>query len=460
MNRFLLLALLFVLCVACHHADVPLDAAGVVEGDLSTILKRGELRVVMLEGTSDYFIEENEAYGHAYAMVNHLADYLGVRLRVIPANNEQQVQTLLTSGKADMAACYLPCSHRNRALFDFAENLVLTQPMLVQRAGQQQIQAPIDLIGKTVTVHRGSKYYRRLQQLNYELGGGIMIADAPSTLSVEELVYEVAKGDLEYTIADADVLDICRYYVRNIDASVALGVAMPKAWAVRKGAHHFIDTLSCWRNDKTNASFFRRMRRYAGHRAYFENLVDPIAMFAVPQGHVSPYDSIFKECARQLGWDWRLLAALAWTESHFNPKAMSYMGAVGIMQLMPSTARKYGLDSNTIIQPEPNIRAGVAYLKRLSTFFDAVSNIEERAKFVIAAYNAGCGHVLDAMALAEKYGADPYVWSGSVDKFLQLKSDPLYYNDSICRYGYFRANHTMLHVNNVYKTYVRFKGHR
>lgn len=140
-----------------------------------------------------------------------------------------------------------------------------------------------------------------------------------------------------------------------------------------------------------------------------------------------PYARIFQEQAPMLGWDWHLLASVAWHESHFNPRAHSYAGACGVMQLMPKTARKYGLDSETIWDPQANIEAGVQYLILLEDKWSFITTESERTKFVLASYNAGHGSVFKARRLAKEAGANPYRWD-EVEPYMNQRVTKHYVN--------------------------------
>ena len=128
------------------------------------------------------------------------------------------------------------------------------------------------------------------------------------------------------------------------------------------------------------------------------------------------------------------------------------------MQIMPSTARAFGLDANRIANPDANIATAVKILKSLNKSLEKyVPNKEERLKFIVAAYNSGIAHVYDAIALATKYGKDPQIWDGNVAETILMKSKPEYYNDPVCKYGYFRGRQTVTYVSQVMKFYERCK---
>lgn len=166
-----------------------------------------------------------------------------------------------------------------------------------------------------------------------------------------------------------------------------------------------------------------------------------------------PYESYFKKYAVELDWDWRLLAAVCYQESRFRPNAVSHRGAKGLMQLMPSTAESLGLDEHVIFDPEQNIRAGAMYLSRLKEKFSFIGNREENTKFVLASYNAGVAHVMDARRLAKRYGRSPYVWEENTAYWMEQLSNPEYANDSVVLYGAFDASEPIHYVKKVLKVY-------
>ncbi len=152
--------------------------------------------------------------------------------------------------------------------------------------------------------------------------------------------------------------------------------------------------------------------------------------------------------------DWRLLAAQGFHESHFDPTRVSWAGARGVMQIMPRTARAYGLLMADITDPEANIRTSTKIIRDLDkTLSRRVSDNQERLKFVIAAYNSGIAHVLDAIDLAKKYGKNPDIWDGNVESALLMKANPEYYTDPVCRAGYFRGRETVSYVKKVMDFY-------
>jgi membrane-bound lytic murein transglycosylase F len=178
--------------------------------------------------------------------------------------------------------------------------------------------------------------------------------------------------------------------------------------------------------------------------------------FVLNSGKISPYDEEIKRYSEQLHWDWRLLASLIKQESNFNPGIKSWAGAYGLMQIMPSTAQLFGFDSAR--SPQTNIAIGVKLLKWLDKrFYYIVPDKVERLKFVLAAYNVGIGHVIDAQLLAQKYHKNMQKWD-DVKIFLLNKSKPRYYKDPVVRFGYCNGVQPCNYVTEVLSRFQHYKN--
>ena len=171
---------------------------------------------------------------------------------------------------------------------------------------------------------------------------------------------------------------------------------------------------------------------------------------------LSDYDNYFRDAADITGYDWTLIAAIAYTESHFDSTAVSEAGACGVMQVMPNTLRGFNIPDSLHMNPKANIMAATELLNALNKRFRYIRNTKERINFVLASYNAGYGHIQDAMQLAKKYGKNRFIWS-NVDSFLVYKSLPEYYTDTLCRNGQFNGwRETLSFVKKVNRNWERF----
>jgi len=166
---------------------------------------------------------------------------------------------------------------------------------------------------------------------------------------------------------------------------------------------------------------------------------------------------MIRKYSGRIDWDWRLLASLICQESRFRPDVESGAGAYGLMQIMPLTGKNLGIDITS--SPENNMRAGIEYINWLHSIFDAkIPDENERINFILAAYNAGPGHVLDAMKLAEKNGMDPHKWDGNVAVWLLKKSEPKYFNDEVVKNGYFRGTESVAFVSQIINRYEHYRN--
>ncbi|MBR3611769.1 MAG: transglycosylase SLT domain-containing protein [Bacteroidaceae bacterium] len=184
----------------------------------------------------------------------------------------------------------------------------------------------------------------------------------------------------------------------------------------------------------------------------------PRITYVSPYVELSPYDHHFRAAADTLQWDWKLVAAIAFTESRFDSTATSEVGACGVMQVMPATLRGMGVPDSLHMDTRTNIMAAAGLLDYLDHLYRRIRNFDERANFILASYNAGAGHIGDAMNLAEKYGRPRYVWNENVDSFLILKGEPEFYTDSVCRNGSFSDwRQTLSFVKKVKRNWKRFE---
>lgn len=223
------------------------------------------------------------------------------------------------------------------------------------------------------------------------------------------------------------------------------------AWAVRREAKQLQSSLCEWvASNRSSFRDFTTIRiKGSGGKTYSprRNVKSPILNLA--KGQISTFDIYFKQYSRQCGWDWKLLAAQAYQESGFDPNAVSWMGAMGLMQLMPATARNVGVSQDKVFDPESNVRGATRLISQLNSHYSAIRSENERINFILAAYNAGPGHVDDARALASKNGKDPNVWKDNVDYYILNMCKAEFYNQPEVKHGYFRGTETFDYVNKI-----------
>ena len=448
--NFTIISLLLLSCFSCNSSS----------NNETTYSLPDTLKIGTLYSPTSFFIFRGDTLGYEYEQITNFTTDKNIHPQFHIARNMTEMIDLLNSGEIDIIAYEIPIINEYKELLIHCGNENITTQVLVQPKSRNMITDVTQLIGKDIYVEKDSKYEIRLQNLDNEVGGGINIFSvSEDSIITEDLIRMVAKSEIPFTIVDSDIAKLNQTYFKNIDISLPISFEQRASWAVNKSSTALADSINMWALNTNNKTKSKKIlkRYFELSKASDNDMTLPKLSFL--NGRISPYDDIFKKYAQLIDWDWKLLAAQAWSESHFDTTAVSWAGARGLMQLMPGTARAYGLSIENIENPEENIKAAVANLKDLNNLFaKRISDPAERIKFVIAAYNSGAGHILDAIALAEKYGKNPQLWDNNVCITLQWKANPEYFNDEVCRNGYFRGSQTITYVKKVEECFKYFSS--
>lgn len=420
------------------------------------------LRVGTLYSPTSYFIYRGEPMGYDYSLAEDFARDKGIVLDLRVATSLSTLVRMLDSGEVDLLAYEIPVTAEYKQHIVPCGPETFTSQVLVQpktpRGGYEKINNVTQLVGRDVYVEKDSKYQYRLENINENLGGGINIHPIDrDTLITEDLIAMVSDNEIPLTIVDSDIARINKTYYPNLDISLEVSFPQKASWGVAPDNAWLADSVNAWfaldEPRKENAALLKR---------YFElskGQPSSILSLDISHGKVSPFDDIFRRHAREAGIDWRLLAAQGFVESRFNPSVVSWAGARGVMQIMPGTARQFGVSAGSLADTDTSIKLATKIYNLLDRSLQAdVPDPAERRKFIMAAYNGGIAHVRDAIALARKYGKDPQVWDNNVESALLMKSKPEYFNDPVCKYGYFRGTETVRYVKDVMGLYDRVRG--
>ncbi len=454
MRKLLIISFLLFSLLACKNGHTGQKDANVY--DLPQIKDSGELVVLTLYSSTSYFIYRGQTMGFQYELSEQFAHSLGLKLRVKVAKNIPELVSKLRKGEGDMIAYNLPVTKEMKDSLTYCGQEVITHQVVVQRTGgkTKPLTNVVQLVGKDVYVKPG-KYYNRLVNLDKELGGGIRIHKVESdSVTAEDLITQVSKGKIPYTICDNDLARMNATYYSNIYIKLSVSFDQRASWAVRKDCPILARAANKWYKKNITSTAYT-----ASSKKYFEiskmTIHSPI--LSIRDGKISHYDQLFKKYSKKISWDWRLLASLAYNESNFNTSAISWAGARGLMQLMPATAKAMGMPPGKEQDPEESIKAAVKYIAATNNCFSMIPNKKERVNFILAAYNAGLGHIYDAMALAEKYGKKKNVWLNNVEVYILLKSNEEYFSDPVCKNGYFRGIETYNFVRDINSRYNVYK---
>lgn len=467
-HRINILFFIFSLLIfSCDRGTMPVDEHTPINRDLDQIRERGSLIALTDYNSISYFIYRGEPMGFQFELLQEFSDYLQIELEVVTENDLSRSFEMLNDGRTDLLALNLTINNERKERVQFTRPIGHTRQVLVQKRpdnwrnmtmdeiNSALVRNLLDLADETVYVQSESSYAQRMKNLQSEIGDTIHIVEVP--MEVEELISLVASGEINFTVSDENIAMVNRTYYPDIDLETPVSFEQNLAWAVRKsGSGKLLEELNKW------IEGFKRTERYAHiYAKYFKNSRSKHIVrsdyFSLGSGNISRWDEYFKQYSDSINWDWRLLASLVLQESRFDPDVESWAGAYGLMQLMPSTGEQFGIDIYS--SPENNIRAGIKYIQWLQQLFeDKVDDEEERLKFILASYNVGPGHVLDARQLARKHGRDPEVWDDNVAYYLLRKSDPEFYHDPVVEHGFCRGEEPYFYVIQVLNRYEHYKN--
>ena len=426
--------------------------------DLEGIKRRGVLRMLTRNSSATYFIARGAQRGFQFELMEAFARSLGVRLAVVvPPSRTALIEALLT-GEGDVIAAGMSMTDARAERVRFTTPLTKAKRVVaIHEQSPKRLASLDDLDQFVLHINRGSTMHRDALMLQSTLGRPLKIAFIDDDAEMEEAARRVAAGHYEAILIDDNLLELAQAAGGPIKGALPFGTARPKAWAVHPGAinlHAAADKFI--RRSKRNSLMSVLYARYYRPSALGARRARDVDYRADDYGRISPYDELFREAGEVTGIDWRLLAAVAYTESRFKPKAKSGWGAVGLMQVLPNTGREVGYDD--VWPPRNNVMAGAKYLRRLARRFeeDGVSK-RQQIRFAVAAYNAGLGHIRDARKLATITKRDPDKWFGHVEEALKLKMHREWHEKT--KYGYARATETIRYVSavqNRYDAYVRY----
>ncbi|MCP4502635.1 MAG: transporter substrate-binding domain-containing protein [Deltaproteobacteria bacterium] len=439
----------------------------VLIGDLDAIQKRGSIRMITRNNPVTYFLHRGQARGFDYDLAKLVAKKLKVRLEVVVPPEASQLISWLNEGKGDfIAASFTVNEERKKHVhfstpYLFVDEVLVGPKVLKPAANQEELKAM--LAGKKVLVRKSSSYYFTLLALQKEMGTAFEITLADEGLETEEILKMVQrkKEGSDFTVSDSHILAVEQTYsddlVRIYDLTHAEKDAVDPKGKPRVGAKElaFATRKSSTKLQTFLDTFVKRTYRgleyNVARKQYFQNKRRMLQAKAstAHKGKISAYDDVIKKYSEKYGLDWRLMAAQAFQESRFNPKAKSWVGAKGLFQVMPATGKEMGFID--LENPDIGTHAGVRYLSKMIRAFDKKIPFKQRIRFALASYNAGRGHVLDAMRLARQQGLDPHKWFGNVEKtMLQLADRRV---AKRVRHGYCRGQEPVNYVSQIQLRY-------
>ncbi|WP_253273055.1 membrane-bound lytic murein transglycosylase MltF [Halomonas sp. PR-M31] len=409
---------------------------------LKDIHRRDFLQVITRDTPATYYQGRQGPTGFEFELLRRFTDHLGVSLAVDTTDSIDSVLTTLRQGDADLGAAALPMGPLPDGIH-YSRPILELQPLVVYRRDLPKLREPADLIGLKIGVIAGSGPRAALLELQSQLPG--LGWQESVDLEVADLLHMIEQQELDAAVIYQHQFKLNRLFYPGVEDGFILGRSMSLVWALPasnglgllREANRFLDEL------REQGVLDALIERYFGHDDYLEYVGARLFIRHV-QKRLPRYESAFKEAARKTGFDWKLLAALGYQESHWKPDATSPTGVRGLMMLTESTAKQVGVANR--LDPWQSIDGGSRYLVSVKKRLQPQITEPDRTWMALAAYNVGLGHVYDAQKIADIRGGDPYSWE-DVREALPLLQQQQWYSKG--RYGYARGGEPVIYVRNI-----------
>jgi membrane-bound lytic murein transglycosylase F len=418
--------------------------------------KTKELNLAITNHLNTYFIYKGEEKGLEFELIKLYAKSRGFKLKINVLHQLDGFQDSLKAQELHLAAATFGIPKKEDSTFLMSDELYTTTEVLVRTKET----LPISKVKRNVEVPIVSNLPYMKSLFNEKIKH-IKWIPAKAGVTKQMLVEGVAKGKQAYAICSRNEAEILQIFYPNLVIDEVIDPKFKVALVFNGLNKKLRMDFNAWLAQHRNSSDFQwTIKKY-------NKLPNEIANAMrrrnpeVFDDEISDFDKKIQARANEIGWDWRLMSALIFQESKFNPKSKSWVGALGLMQIMPRTAKQFVRfkSKKVLFNPELNLQVGSQYLAWIEKYFFKDSSIAkaEKQKFIIASYNCGMGHVADARALALKHGLDPNVWKNNVEKMILAKSQPMYYKDKVCKHGYCRGVETVQYVENILSYYNEYK---
>lgn len=406
------------------------------------IKETGKLRVLTRNTSTTYYELRDEPAGTEYELAKAFADHLNVELELIVKPNIPELLSALKRGEADLVAAGITRTEERENTYLFGPDYQTIQQQVVCGEKIRNIESVKDLVGKDIAVITGSSYEESLNEWKQDYPE--LIWKSIHYLSTEQLLETVALGKLDCTLSDSNILAVNRRYYPQLKIAFPASEAQQLAWVIPDNSQKLRQTLENWFQKIENSNHIASiMERYYGHIDVYDH-VDLQVFKRRIKNRLPKYRKMIEATASKYGIPWTLLAAQAYQESHWDPKAKSPTGVRGFMMLTLSTAKSVGVKSR--LDAKQNINGGARYLKKMIRRLPDEISGEDRMYFALAAYNIGMGHLQDARKLAPTVGKNPNIWL-DLKEVLPLLSDKYHYEK--LKHGYARGKEPVMYVTRI-----------
>ncbi len=443
----LFLGFLFIILTACEpqtqHPPKKEQTSASHLSHLEHIQKTGILTVLTRYDQTTYYETENGFSGLEYDLVRLFAQYLHVKAKFIIPPTFADILSKIKAGEADLAAAGLTITETRQQSLLFTPPYQKVTEQVIYRMGKKRPKNIDDLTQGILEIVKNTSHAETLQQLQKNIPE--LQWNTNNLLDTDDLLYLINEHLIDYTIADSNQITLLRRFYPKLNVAFNLGEPRQLAWAFQKSTdlslyHAAIKFFERIKKDKTLEQLIARHYGHTQQTQYVGNCTFQRHL----KTRLPAYQSLFEQAAKKYGFDWRLLAAISYQESHWNKEAVSPTGVKGLMMLTQATANQLGIKNR--INPTESINGGALYLKQRIQQIPSRIQEPDRTWFGLASYNIGFGHLEDARIITQRLGKNPDKWI-DVKESLPLLTQKKWY--STTKHGYSRGKEPVLYVDNI-----------
>lgn len=413
--------------------------------DVSAENSHDTLYALLFYHASDYFVYRGAPIGFQYDMLKQMAKDMGKDIVITVESDPEKAFYTCFANQYDLVAMDVNKSQIFTKYLVFSEPHSYSYPVLISRRNM-----PIsDTVAHELHVPAMFPVDITLEGLDSHVKWELVYTEHENT---EDLFELLAEKKVDFIVSDYNLAVTLLPFYPNMRIVERAGSDFNREWVLNPGNPVLNDTINNWLVN------FKRTKKYEVLCKRYLTTSSQVIRHSFgksSRASISEYDAIIKKYSKAYGIDWRFVSSIIFQETKFNTDLVGVGGSFGIMQIMPETAENYGLTDTSSI--EEQIKAGVKHIAALYKRYPKVSNELDRMYVTAAAYNAGSGHIQDAMALCAKYEKDSVNTWQNIFKYLSLKSQKEYYNDPVVRCGYYPGSHTIRYAKEVMERYKAYK---
>lgn len=412
--------------------------------DLDAIRAEGVLRLITRNNSNSYFLLRGAQFGFEYDLAKRFAEKLDLKLEVVTPQSWGEMIASLNAGHGDIIGANFEQVSERQKLVAFISPWREEDLVLVTHQANGVVSDPMQLAGMKIFLRQQSPAEWALDHWRRMFKGSFQVEYIADDLEVDGILQGIAAGRYEATVVPRHTAELEKTHTKHLAIGASISKRVPIGWAVRRNSRALKKELDLFVEKTRPNKFFRIInRKYFGDSKRLARQRRQ-ETYTLVSGALSPHDVLIKMLSNRYDFDWRLIGAVMFQESRFDPTLESWAGAKGLMQLMPNTAKTLRMDCYS--SNYNNIHCGVKLLSDLRKLFAYIDD-SERMNFVLAAYNAGLGHVRDAQHLAIDTGHNPLVWDGHVENMIGRLAVRRYYRTT--KHGYCNGPQVISYVRSI-----------